>query len=810
MDWREVSGCGDESCEPLRPSFQYSEKEKASSYKQNFTMATLVGRPMEKHKWITQERIDKFLSTTYWKDCNLVSTERCVLTTLQDEQPSCGKPGLKVVYVSYPDPQHRPSFSEVAQIAAPSWRPAKLHDRFGPLYSTHWFKVEATFPDDERRAIYLDWHTGSEGLVFDKHGDVMCGVTGEGRDLILLKPSTSDQGDSSSRKRGRHDDPNATTPAPTTMSCTAVALFVEMACNALSGDGKDGCIQPPDLERHFSLDRAQLVALNDAPMRLRRDLTLMLQMSQDENFDSVLGETALFEANCAVNAFRADVPDTWERAAAICDDFFQRCGPPADRSVDQMRPSHTIYAVGNCHIDTAWLWPFRETRRKVARSWASQLVLLDRHKDFHFVASQAQQFDWLRRDYPKLFSEIVESHQAGRFGVTGATWVEMDGNLPSGESFMRQFLHGQKFFQKHFGSICDIFWLPDTFGYSAQLPQIASLCGVKYFMSQKLSWNLINKPRHTTFYWVGLDGKSKLLTHFPPADCYTCHVTVAELAKTAVKNKDVGRCSASMLLYGYGDGGGGPTEDMVQRLERLQQLPLLSHRVKMADPSACFKAMEAAEGHRLALLEHVGELYFEMHRGTYTSQALVKQMHRRCEDLLIQCEAASVLLTCMLPIGEIAVTCQRARELLHAAWEDVLLAEFHDVLPGSSIELVYDDTKRMLSSVIDSLTKFFEDTISSIVRCSGVQPLPEGKCLVNMRPQACPYTGLGAFSITSAQWGRASAGSYQLHSYREFAFRGLAPHCPPSIHMRHRFQRYHHALHEEIPCRRVARGHGQW
>ena len=234
--------------------------------------------------------------------------------------------------------------------------------------------------------------------------------------------------------------------------------------------------------------------------------------------------------------------------------------------------NHTVYAVGNCHIDTAWLWPYGETRRKVIRSWASQLKLMQLYDNYHFTASQAQQYAWLKQDCPELFSRIQSAVKCknNTFHIVGGTWVEMDGNLPSGEGFVRQFVYGQEFYLKHFGRRCSIFWLPDTFGYSGQLPQIIRQSGIKYFLTQKLSWNLINKFPHHSFIWEGIDGSS-VLTHFPPADTYVaqCNIDDVQRSKTNYKNKSCN--SETVMLYGWGDGGGGPTTMHLERIKRYTQ-----------------------------------------------------------------------------------------------------------------------------------------------------------------------------------------------------------------------------------------------
>nr|XP_053635144.1 alpha-mannosidase 2C1-like [Cherax quadricarinatus] len=187
--------------------------------------------------------------------------------------------------------------------------------------------------------------------------------------------------------------------------------------------------------------------------------------------------------------------------------------------------AHTLALIGNCHIDSAWLWPYSEAKRKCARSWVSTLNLMEEYPEMKFACSQAQQFSWIKTSYPAIFERIKMQVKAGRFIPVGGTWVEMDGLIPSGESFMRQFLYGQRFFQKEFGIHCKEFWLPDTFGYSSQFPQICKLFGMTCFLTQKLSWNLINNFPHHNFLWEGLDGTT-ILAHFPPGNSYEMNVKI--------------------------------------------------------------------------------------------------------------------------------------------------------------------------------------------------------------------------------------------------------------------------------------------
>ncbi|KAJ2129292.1 Glycoside hydrolase, 38 vacuolar alpha mannosidase, partial [Coemansia sp. RSA 678] len=404
-------------------------------------------------------------------------------------------------------------------------------------------------------------------------------------------------------------------------------LYLEVGCNGMFGNG-GGLIGPPKEDRKFALSTADLVVYNDDAWALYYDMEILAAMAKDLQ-DSPRGWQALVAANDIINEFSVGDQKSIKTALNISAKFFAAQGGQGN---------HQVYAIGNCHIDTAWLWPYDETKRKIARSWSTQLDYMDRYPEYRFAASQAQQFEWLRTLYPSLFKRIQEKVKTGQFIPIGSTWIEMDCNIPSGESLARQFLLGQRFFKQHFGQTCDVFWLPDTFGYSSQLPQIVRLAGAKYFFTQKLSWNNINKFPHTTFQWAGLDGSS-VLTHMAPANTYTAQVTVSDLIKSVKQHKDVAYSNESLYLYGNGDGGGGPLEAMIERLERIKDVDGLP-RIKHAHPNEFYEHVEKTARD---LVTWKGELYFELHRGTYTSQARTKQYNRQAELLLRDVEMLSVV-----------------------------------------------------------------------------------------------------------------------------------------------------------------------
>lgn len=372
---------------------------------------------------------------------------------------------------------------------------------------------------------------------------------------------------------------------------------------------------------------------------------------------------------------------------------------------------HIVNAVGNCHIDTCWLWPWAETKRKVARSWANQCDLLDRYPELRFACSQAQQYKWLEQIYPSLFDRVKAKVKKGTFQPIGGSWVEHDTNMPSGESLVRQFLYGQRFFESHFGERCRTFWLPDTFGYSSQLPQLCRLAGMSRFFTQKLSWNNINKFPHTTFNWVSLDG-SQVMCHMAPSETYTADAHFGDVKRSVTQHKSMDQDETSLLMYGKGDGGGGPTWDQIEKLRRCRGISDtvgLLPRVKSGDSvEDFFDRLEKKANDGTKFVTWYGELYFELHRGTYTTQANNKWNNRKSEILLHDVEYLATLATLK------DRSYKYPKKHIDDMWENVLLCQFHDCLPGSCIEMVYDDSDELYKHVFETGEKLMKEALRTL------------------------------------------------------------------------------------------------
>lgn len=365
-------------------------------------------------------------------------------------------------------------------------------------------------------------------------------------------------------------------------------------------------------------------------------------------------------------------------------------------------PSHHLHAIGHAHIDSAWLWPTRETRRKCARTFSNVLDLMDRDPDFTFACSSAQQYAWIQEDYPELFERIRARVTEGRFVPVGGMWVESDTNMPGGEALARQFVEGTRYFMEHFDVEPLEVWLPDSFGYTAAMPQIARAAGKKYFLTQKISWNDTNTFPHHSFDWEGIDG-TRILTHFPPSDTYNATVSAEELARSERQMSEKGRHDEALLLFGFGDGGGGPTREMLAAVGRTRDLAG-SPRVELSTPRRFFERLDAEYANRPVW---TGEMYLEYHRGTYTSQHRIKDGNRRSEALLHEAELWAS--TAAVRVGH-----DYPADELRRLWRLVLLQQFHDILPGSSIAWVNHDSESDYAHITQALEKIVSDSLDAL------------------------------------------------------------------------------------------------
>ncbi len=350
-----------------------------------------------------------------------------------------------------------------------------------------------------------------------------------------------------------------------------------------------------------------------------------------------------------------------------------------------------VHAIGHAHLDLAWLWPIRETVRKGARTFATALYNLERYPHYQFACSQPQLFQWIKESYPTLYKKVKDAVKSGRIEPLGTFWVEPDCSMPSGESFVRQILYGARFFREEFGVVPDFCWQPDVFGYHGQLPQILRRSGHRYFMTQKLSWNVVNRFDHHSFFWEGVDG-TRILTHMLPEETYNSPAAARSLHKIGSEYAEREVSNHALMVYGIGDGGGGPDAEHLERLRRVPGLPRLPE-VEFGMVSEFFKVWSRDQNQ---FPTWTGELYLERHQGTLTTQAETKRLNRMAEVALRELEWAAYL-SSDWPGGA-----------LDELWKEVLLYQFHDVLPGTSIKRVYDECYERYHDILRKLEELIE------------------------------------------------------------------------------------------------------
>ena len=549
--------------------------------------------------------------------------------------------------------------------------------KWGRTYEYCWLKGEIVLPKEaEGERIVLDLRPGYESCVFvngREFGTVRNSWVTTRHHYLVDNVITSDA------KSGEKFE--------ILLETYAGQYYPE----APSLDNATGPVLPgsyqnpvPEGER-VTLGRSTFGIWNEEAYQLYLDVTTLRSLWK------TLDETSLRAAKIeeGLEEFTRIVDFEQDRALRIRDYRKAReaLKPLLEAHNGSTRP--TFYAVGNAHIDLAWLWPVRETERKAERTFAAQLRHLEECPEYRFLQSQPALYEMCRRCYPDLFRKIKEAAREGRWIPEGAMWVEPDTNLPSGESLVRQLLYGKAYFWKEFGVDSEILWLPDSFGYSGALPQLLKDAGVKYLVTQKIFWSYNEGeefPYHY-FAWEGIDGTS--VTAFLPTS-YTYQTTPEEIENVWKKRRQRRDLDSFLLPFGYGDGGGGPTRDHIEYALRQKDLEG-GAAVEMKGPNEFFHDLEKKGGPSDTWS---GELYFSAHRGTFTTQAKVKANNRHCEAALRELEFWNALATA--EGGKAPCQQERIEEL----WKGLLLNQFHDILPGSGIARIYEDARREVEEVI--------------------------------------------------------------------------------------------------------------
>ncbi|KAI7865191.1 galactose mutarotase-like domain-containing protein [Spinellus fusiger] len=568
----------------------------------------------------------------------------------------------------------RISFSEAIR---QSFKPTRVGEWFGPSWSTHWFRLILHIPHGfAGEEVQLIWNADTESMLWNMEGTPLQGFTGgEGstvrREFILT---------------------------PEAKGGEVFQYYIEMTCHGIISTSPYGP-NPSDASKFFCLTELGLAVPNTVAWDLFYNYQVIFGMAKDLEETSVRAVQALSTVNQIVNSFRPGD----EAALLACLDLSEKFLMAKNGD-----SQHKVHSMGHCHIDTAWLWTFEETIRKAARSWSTQVDLLDRYPDYKFMVPQAQHYEWIRTHYPSLWERVLKKNADGQLLHTGGTWVEMDTNMPSGESLSRQLLLGQRFFDEHLGVRCRVLWISASFGFCAQLPQLIKLADMKYFYTPKISWGNMNEFPMTTFWWIGLDG-TKVLAHVSPTKTHAAQCTPGELIDCVKNNYNKEQSNASMLVFGNSNGGGGPSAGMIERLHRMGNVDGLP-KVEMSAPLIFF---EKAERTVNSLSTWKGEIYCEAHRGIYTTHALCKKMNRTCEVLLHDVEILASLAHMMNP-----EVYSYPKDILDIYWRMVCLCQFHGIMSGSSIESVYEDCLRMYLEVETGGKKMRDDLVEKLMNLS--------------------------------------------------------------------------------------------
>jgi alpha-mannosidase len=530
----------------------------------------------------------------------------------------------------------------------------EVGDKWGDLFDCAWFHFTGTVPDGAAgKHVVLLLDVSGEMCVFDKHGNPQQGLTttASGYDFSLGKPG----------KRVLEVTRKA-------IGGEIVDVWADAGCNDLFGN----------LQGNGTVAMAEIAICNDSTRALYYDYEVLLDLLGSTPQESPQYQRTLVALN--------DVAHLWMGAAARYAGSPEETARQARAILAPLLEKRNgdsylkITASGHAHMDLGWLWPIRETIRKGARTFSTALGLIDRYPDYIFGASQPQYFLWMKLHYPDLYARIKAKVAEGRIEPQGAMWVEADTNTTGGEALVRQLLQGKRFFREEFDIDLNYLWLPDVFGYNGALPQILRLAGVDYFSTQKLSWSLINAFPHQSFHWQGIDGTC-VLTHMLPEETYNSAAAPRSIRKIEQNYRDAGVSSHAMMIYGIGDGGGGPGEEHLERMDRIRDLAGLSP-VRQAWVSDFFEDWKT-EADRFAVW--TGELYLERHEGTLTTQARNKWYNRKMELSLRELEWTAAL------AARLAGDAYPA-DVLTTLWRETLLYQFHDILPGSSIKRVYDES----------------------------------------------------------------------------------------------------------------------
>ena len=553
-------------------------------------------------------------------------------------------------------------------------------------FACAWFHLTGKLPQGTAREnLYLDFQNDGEALLVDESGSALKGFTAGSLVFGVV--------DYSVEKRYY--------PICELIDEAGnIDLYIDGASNSLLGEYVSDCSK---------LKSAAIVRRDNRMRDLFWDFDVLLDYVRGTTFENPYKKEILNGLRSIRNLIEYRDPECYEKGKAITQKLMSLSGNEVIEAT----------AVGHAHLDLAWLWPIRESYRKAKRTLANMIYLLEIYPDFQFVIPQPQQLQWVKEQDPKLYDKIKKYEKEGRIEIVGGGWVENDTNVPCDESLVRQELYGQKFWQEEFGHYVRLRWLPDTFGYSGCLPQILKLSGQDNFMTIKISWSNRTVFPYNTFRWAGIDG-SEVTVHMPPEGNYNSVGGPQALlnAKKGLKKTDPQ--DKMMIVYGIGNGGGGPSETIVERNIRTADVPYLP-KVKFGSAQGYYDKLNPAE-----LPLYSGEMYLEKHRATYTSQSNNKNSNREFEEKMLSLE---MLLAARGKQGD--------KKTIDDLWKEALLYHFHDILPGSSIKRVYDETDVAYANMMAKLEE--------LAQAEGVSFVANGKPMVNLSgKEVCKLVKSGA------------------------------------------------------------------
>lgn len=524
-----------------------------------------------------------------------------------------------------------------------AYKKLSIGEKWGELFDCAWFHVTGRLPEGKYRDPVVLIDISGEGLVVDRSGNPVRGLTSKNSNyppengvpvkrVIPISEALDENGN--------------------------IDITIDASANDLLGIMRGEAVLQTCHIAEYHRDRETLLY----DIRVLSDLLSCLD-EKSARYRKIL--FTLYDIAVSLDSFSEEkIREARERAASL----YTSGGESALR----------FTAIGHSHIDLAWLWPIRETRRKGLRTFVNAIKNMEKYPGYIFGASQPQLYRWVKEDSPALYEKVREKIAEGRWELQGCMWVEADTNLPSGESLVRQILYGKRFFKEEFGCEIDTLWLPDAFGYSGALPQLLKKSGCRYFMTQKLSWNRYNRMPHQTFTWKGIDG-SEVFAHMLPEETYNSTLLPHQIHFAEHNYRDAGIADTALILFGIGDGGGGPGWNHLEIAERITDLNGICPVTQGFAAPALAELERQTRGKRKTWC---GELYLEKHHGTYTTQAKNKYYNRKAELALKELSFAAAVTE--WENGE--------REEYEQIWKEILLYQFHDILPGSSIKRVYDES----------------------------------------------------------------------------------------------------------------------